>query len=46
MEHDGVGDVCDNCRFLANTDQINTDGDETGNACDGDDDNDGVGMLH
>lgn len=32
----------DNCPAVANADQLNTDGDAQGNACDSDDDNDGV----
>ena len=38
---DGVGDNADNCPSLGNTDQLNTDGDTEGDACDSDDDNDG-----
>ncbi len=49
-DNDGVNDfdndgmVRDNCRTVANPEQINTDGNVTdgGNACDDDDDNDGV----
>jgi uncharacterized delta-60 repeat protein len=36
------GLILDNCPTQANTDQLNTDGDSQGNACDSDDDNDGV----
>jgi len=39
---DGLGDACDNCPLDSNQDQINTDGDSQGNACDLDDDNDDV----
>jgi hypothetical protein len=39
---DGVPDDQDNCPEKANTDQLNTDGDEFGDACDPDIDNDGV----
>gem|GEM_PF-1451704 len=39
---DAVGDALDNCPAVANSDQLNTDGDNLGNACDGDDDNDGL----
>jgi|GEM_PF-4444289 len=33
-DNDTITDVCDNCRFVANTDQANTDADEFGDACD------------
>ena len=33
----------DNCPFVPNPDQANADGDSQGNACDSDDDNDGLG---
>jgi len=37
---DGIQDTLDNCPDDANTNQLNTDGDSWGNACDDDDDND------
>jgi glucose/arabinose dehydrogenase len=39
---DGVEDWPDNCDTVANTDQTDTDGDGAGDACDADDDNDGI----
>ena len=39
---DGVADPSDNCPLVANADQLNTDGDGLGNACDPDDDNDTI----
>ena len=39
---DGVGDNGDNCSTIGNADQTNTDADDLGNACDDDDDNDGL----
>lgn len=42
-DRDGVADGDDNCPDTANSDQLNTDGDEQGDACDSDDDNDGFG---
>jgi len=39
---DGVGDNADNCPNVSNADQLNSDDDSLGNACDTDDDNDGV----
>jgi hypothetical protein len=38
---DGLANTVDNCPTVANPDQLNTDGDALGNACDPDDDNDG-----
>ena len=39
---DGDGDAADNCPVTANANQANFDGDAQGDACDGDDDNDGL----
>lgn len=39
---DGIADSKDNCVPASNADQTDTDGDGLGNACDDDDDNDGV----
>jgi parallel beta-helix repeat protein len=39
---DGVTDVDDNCVAVANADQLDTDNDSLGDACDDDDDGDGV----
>ena len=33
--------ICDNCPLIQNADQLDTDGDTEGNACDSDDDDDG-----
>ncbi len=42
-DNDLVLDGVDNCRLIANTDQLNSDGSgDGGNACDADDDDDGV----
>jgi subtilisin family serine protease len=39
---DGILSPTDNCPDITNNDQTNTDGDSKGNACDTDDDNDGL----
>jgi hypothetical protein len=41
-DSDGNNDNTDNCPVIANADQVNTDNDSEGNACDADDDNDGA----
>ena len=42
VDADGVLDDADNCPFIANAQQGNYDGDSFGDACDQDDDNDGI----
>lgn len=39
---DGYNHDTDNCPLVSNADQLDTDGDKFGNACDADDDNDGL----
>ena len=39
---DKIGDNADNCSAVANSDQLNTDGDAFGNVCDTDDDGDTI----
>ena len=41
----GITDAGDNCPTVVNSSQLNTDGDPQGDACDADDDNDGVSDL-
>ena len=41
-DNDSIEDVEDNCPFIANTDQLDSDTDDIGDVCDLDDDNDGV----
>ena len=41
-DNDNVTDEDDNCRLVANGDQLDTDKDSLGNSCDADDDNDGL----
>ena len=41
-DNDGVQDLEDNCQAVANLSQLDTDNDSLGNACDKDDDGDGV----
>ena len=42
FDADGVADAFDNCSEDANTNQIDSDGDDCGNVCDADYDGDGV----
>jgi hypothetical protein len=42
FDSDGVGDNSDNCLLNSNSDQLDTDSDGAGDACDSDDDGDGL----
>ena len=42
VDADGIIDILDNCTQAANADQLDTDGDLYGNACDADFNNDGI----
>lgn len=41
-DNDGISNLTDNCVFVANPEQLDTDNDGEGDTCDDDDDNDGV----
>lgn len=45
QDGDGVSDNCDNCMYMYNPKQENNDGDNTGDVCDEDIDNDGKGKC-
>ncbi|AOW76582.1 hypothetical protein A3Q34_06740 [Colwellia sp. PAMC 20917] len=44
-DNDSIGNGTDNCPLVANTFQVNSDNDAMGDACDPDDDNDGVADI-
>ena len=44
-DQDGIEDACDNCMYIKNTNQQNSDDDIAGDVCDPDDDNEGTGEL-
>jgi len=44
-DEDGISDALDNCPSIPNPDQLDTDGDDIGNACDDDDDNDSISDI-
>jgi len=44
-DNDGVGDVCDNCPIVANSDQKDADCDRIGDVCESPTDSDGYAYL-